>query len=330
MSTRGTVMTSSFFRRAALACALSLPSIFCMAQSFPDKPIYMVIPYAPGGGADIVGRLISQKVGASLGQQVIIENLSGASGNIGAAHVARSKPDGYTLLFTGPNHTTNISLYDNLSYDPIKDFAPISLLTSAPYILDANPSQPIHSVKELIDLARSKPNQLAFGSAGNGTAGHLAMELLMSSAKIKMTHIPYKGSAPMLNDLLGGRVAVAFDNVLSSLPFIKSGALRAIATTGAHRSPSLPDVPTIAESGLPGFDVEVWQGVLAPAGTPASVVNLLHDKFVAALKTPEVTARLASMNIDMSGTTPGAFGAFLKEDIAKWAKVIKASGAHVD
>jgi tripartite-type tricarboxylate transporter receptor subunit TctC len=323
-------MKSVFLRRAALACALSLVGISAMAQSFPDKPIYMVVPFAAGGGADIVGRVIAQKVSESIGQQVIIENRSGASGNIGAAHVARSTPDGYTLLFTGPNHTTNISLYDNLSYDPIKDFAPISLLTSAPYILDANVSQPIHTIKELIDLARANPGQLSFGSAGNGTAGHLAMELLMSNANIKMTHIPYKGSSPMLNDLIGGRVAVAFDNVLSSLPFIKAGRLRAIATTGAHRSPSLPDIPTIAESGMPGFDVEVWQGVLAPAGTPQPVINLLHDKFVAALKTPEVTARLASMNIEMSGTSPAEFSAFLKADIPKWAKVIKASGAHVD
>lgn len=301
-----------------------------MAQKFPDKPVRMIVPFAAGGGADIVARVIAQAASESLGQQVIVENRPGASGNIGAADVARSKPDGYTLLFTGPNHSTNISLYHNLSYDPVKDFAPVSLLTIAPYILVANPATPIHSVKELIALARAKPGQIAYGSAGNGTAGHLAMELLKSTANIDMLHVPYKGSAPMLNDLIGGRVSVAFDNVLSSSAFIKSGALRAIATSGSRRAPSLPNIPTVAESGLPGFNVTVWQGVLAPAGTPRDVIDLLNSKFVAALRTPEVTARLASMNVEMAGSTPEEFSVFLKQDIAKWAKVIKASGARAD
>ena len=212
----------------------------------------------------------------------------------------------------------------------MKDFAPIALLTVAPYILVANPGLPIHNVKELIGLAQAKPGQIAYGSAGNGTAGHLAMELLKSSANIDLLHVPYKGSSPMLTDLIGGRTSVAFDNVLSSLPYIKGGRLRPIATSGARRSRGLPDVPTIAESGLPGFDVTVWQGVLAPAGTPRPVIDLLNAKFVAALKTPQVAERLASIDIEMSGSTPEEFSTFLRQDIAKWAKVIKASGAQVD
>lgn len=323
-------MKRSIFRGVALACALALPSFYCIAQNFPTKPLHMVIPFAAGGGADIVGRVIAQKVSESLGQPIIIENLAGASGNIGAAYVAKSKPDGYTLLFTGPNHSTNISLYRNLSYDPVKDFAPISLLTVAPYILVANPAVPIHNIKELIELAKAKPGQVAYGSAGNGTAGHLAMELLKSSANIDLLHAPYKGSPPMLNDLIGGRTSVAFDNVVSSLPYIKGGLLRPIATSGVRRARSLPDVPTIGESGLPGFDVTVWQGVLAPAGTPRPVIDLLNARFVAAVKTPQVAERLASINIEMAGSTPEEFGAFLPQDIAKWAKVVKASGAQVD
>lgn len=300
------------------------------AGNYPAKPIRMIVPFAAGGGADIVGRLIAQKVSDQWGEQIIVENRAGAAANIGTAFVAKSEPDGYTLLFTGPNHSTNISLYDNLTYDPLKDFAPIALLTTAPYILVTNPEFPVRSVADLIKAARNAPGKIAYGSAGNGTAGHLAMELLKSTAGIDMIHIPYKGSAPMINDLIGGRVSVAFDNILSSSQFIKAGSLRAIATSGASRAPSMPDVPTVAESGLPGFNVTVWQGVLAPAGTPPDIVALLNRKFVEALRSPEVTARLAALNIELSGSTPDQFSAFLRDDIAKWAKVIRESGARPD
>lgn len=316
--------------RLILLTLVALSSDLFAAGNYPAKPIRMIVPFAAGGGADIVGRLIAQKVSDQWGEQIIVENRAGAAANIGTAFVAKSEPDGYTLLFTGPNHSTNISLYDNLTYDPLKDFAPIALLTSAPYILVTNPEFPVRSVADLIRVAREAPGKIAYGSAGNGTAGHLAMELLKSTAGIEMIHVPYKGSAPMINDLIGGRVSVAFDNILSSSQFIKAGSLRAIATSGAARAPSMPDVPTVAESGLPGFNVTVWQGVLAPAGTPADVVALLNRKFVEALHSPEVTARLAAMNIELSGSSPEQFNAFLREDIAKWSKVIRESGARPD
>lgn len=323
-------MRQSVFLRCAAALLLAISCAPSLADGYPTKPIRMIVPFAAGGGADIVGRLIAQKVSESWGEQIIVENRAGAAANIGAAFVARSEPDGYTLLFTGPNHATNISLYDNLTYDPVRDFAPIALLTSAPYILVANPEFQARSVSDLIKLARAHPGQIAYGSAGNGTAGHLAMELLKSTAGVDMIHVPYKGSSPMLNDLIGGRISVAFDNILSSSQFIKAGSLRALATSGARRAPSMPDIPTVAESGLPGFDVTVWQGLLAPAGTPLSVVNLLNSKFVAALHTPEVKARLDAMNIELTGSTPAQFAEFLRADIAKWSKVIKESGARPD
>ena len=316
--------------RFAVALLVAVSGTAFAADGYPAKPIRMIVPFAAGGGADIVGRLIAQKVSEEWGEQIVVENRAGAAANIGAAFVAKSEPDGYTLLFTGPNHSTNVSLYDNLTYDPVRDFAPVALLTSAPYILVANPDFPVRSVGDLIGLARAQPGQIAYGSAGNGTAGHLAMELLKSTAGIEMIHVPYKGSAPMLNDLIGGRVSVAFDNILSSSQFIKDGSLRAIATSGANRAPSMPDTPTVAQSGLPGFDVTVWQGLLAPAGTPPEIVALLNQKFVAALHTPDVTARLAAMNIELTGSTPAQFAAFLRDDIAKWAKVIKESGARPD
>ena len=316
--------------RYAAALLVAFSSTAAIAVGYPTKPIRMIVPFAAGGGADIVGRLIAQKVSEEWGEPIVVENRAGATGNIGAAFVAKREPDGYTLLFTGPNHSTNISLYDNLTYDPVRDFAPVALLTSAPYILVSNPDFPVRSVSDLISLARAQPGQIAFGSAGNGTAGLLAMELLKSTAGIDMIHVPYKGSAPMLNDLIGGRVSVAFDNILSSSQFIKAGSLRALATSGASRAPSMPDTPTVAQSGLPGFDVTVWQGLLAPAGTPPEIVALLNQKFVAALRTPEITTRLAEMNIELTGSTPAQFAAFLRDDIAKWAKVIKKSGARPD
>ena len=314
----------------SVALLLAVSSWSCAAAGYPSKPIRMIVPFTAGGGADIVGRLIAQKVSEDWGEQIIVENRAGAAANIGAAFVAKSDPDGYKLLFTGPNHSTNVSLYDNLTYDPVRDFAPVALLTSAPLILVANPEFPAKSVADVIALARAQPGRIAYGSAANGGAGHLAMELLKSTAGIDMIHVPYKGSAPMINDLIGGRISIAFDNILSSSQFIKAGSLRAIATSGASRAPSMPGTPTVAESGLPGFDVTVWQGLLAPAGTPPEIVDLLNRKFVAALHAPEVTSRLAAMNIELTGSTPGQFAEFLRNDIAKWARVIKESGARPD
>lgn len=309
---------------------LSLVSSIVTAQPFPTRAITLVVPFAAGGGADIVGRLIAQKVSENIGQPMIVENRAGAAGNIGASYVAKSKPDGYTLLMTGPNHTTNVSLFRNLTYDPIKDFAPIALLTGAPYLLVVNPSLPVKNLTELIAFARTANKPIAYGSAGNGTAGHLAMELLKNLTDIDMLHVPYKGSSPMLTDLIGGRVMVGFDNVLSAQPYISANQLRAIASSASQRTSNLPTIPTVAEAGLSGFEVMVWQGVLAPAETPVDVITLLNQQFISALKTPSVTERLTAMNIELFGNQPNEFAQFLKKDIAKWAEVVKKSGAQVD
>ena len=313
-----------------LICMSGLTGDLIAAEAFPNRAITLVVPFAAGGGADIVGRLIAQKVSEGIGQQVVVENKAGAAGNIGAAYVAKSKPDGYTLLFTGPNHTTNVSLFRNLSYDPIKDFSPISLLTGAPYLLVVHPSVAANDLAELLAFARGSTKPLAYGSAGNGTAGHLAMELLKSLAGIDMLHVPYNGGAPMLTDLIGGRVLLGFDNVLSSVPYIAANQIKALASSGAARAAQLPKIPTISESGLPGFEVMVWQGVLAPVDTPAEVIVLLNRQFVSALKAPAVAERLAAMSIELFGDQPEAFAQFLKKDIAKWAEVIKKSGAQAD
>ncbi len=301
------------------------------AQSaYPNKTLRLIVPFAAGGGADIVGRVVAQKLTEAFGQQVMVDNRAGAAGNIGAELAAKSAPDGYTLLLVGPNHTTNVSLFSKLNYDPVRDFDPVTLLTAAPYVLLAHPSLPARDLKALIALARSKPGLLTYGSAGNGTAGHLAMESIKTQAKIAMLHVPYKGSPPLQADLIGGQVVAGFDNVLSSAPHVKSGRLRALAVSGAKRSPALPEVPTIAQSGLPGFEVTVWQGVLAPAGTPREIVARLHAEILNALQKPDVQSRMAALGVDIVGNPPAEFAAFIRRDIEKWALVIKAAGARIN
>jgi tripartite-type tricarboxylate transporter receptor subunit TctC len=290
----------------------------------------MIVPWPAGGGADIVGRVLAQKLTETFNQQVIVDNRPGASGNLGAEAGARSAPDGYTLILVGANHATNIHLYSKLTYDPIKDFEPISLLTGAPNILVVHPSVPVHSVKELFALARARPGQISYGSAGNGTTGHLAMELLKSSAKIDMLHVPYKGGSQFMNDLIGGQISLGFENVLSSAQHIKAGRLRAIATTGARRTPSMPEVPTVAESGLPGFEVVLWQGLLAPAGTPRETIERVHAAVVASLQKPDLRERFAQLNVEAIGSTPAQFATFIRREIDKWAKVVRESGSRLD
>ncbi len=300
------------------------------AENFPTRPVRMIIPYAAGGGADIVGRLIAQKVSERWGQQVVVDNRAGASGNIGTAIAASAPRDGYTLLLIGPNHTVNVSLYSKLAFDPIKDFAPISLVTSAPYLLLVNPGTPINSVKDLIALAKARPGKILYGSAGNGTAGHLGMELIKTMAEIDMMHIAYKGSPPVIADLMAGRVSVAFDNVLSAVPHVKAGKLRAIAVSTSKRSPAVPDVPTVAESGLKGFEASVWQGILAPAGTPKWILDALNFAIVNTLTQPDTKERIAQYGADVIASTSQEFASFMKADLVKWAKVVKDSGARVD
>jgi tripartite-type tricarboxylate transporter receptor subunit TctC len=312
----------------ACAIAVALPSV---AQTYPAKAIRMIVPFPPGGTTDILGRIAGQKITEALGQQVIIDNRAGAGGNIGTELVAKSPPDGYTLLTDpGSTLTINPSLFSKLSFDPLKDFAPITILAAVPNMLEVHPSLPVKNVRELIALAKTKPGQLNYASTGAGQSTHLSMELFKTMAGIDLNHIPYKGSAPALTDLLGGQVSLMFDNMPSSLPHVKAGKLRALAVSTLKRSPTMPQLPTVAESGLPGFEVSVWFAVLAPAGTPREVVNKLNAVLVKALQAPDVKERLASQGAEAVGNTPEQFSAQMKRDLVKWAKVVKDSGAKLE
>ncbi len=316
-------------RRATLA-ALLAPAIARAQDAYPSRPVRIVVPFAAGGGADAVGRVVAQALSERLGRPFVVDNRPGAAGNLGTEQVARAAADGYTLLVVGPNHTTNPHLFRQLPFDPVRDFAPVSLLTAAPYVLVAHPALPVRSLQDLFALARARPGVLSYGSAGNGTAGHLAMEMIRAQAGLDMVHVPYRGSPPLLTDLMGGRVAVGFDNVLSSAPSIAAGTLRALAVSGAQRAPALRDVPTIAESGLPGFDVRVWQGLLAPAGTPEAIVALLAREVSAALAMPALQERLSLLGVEAIGGTPAEFAAFIAADLARWGEAVRVSGARVD
>jgi tripartite-type tricarboxylate transporter receptor subunit TctC len=297
------------------------------SQAFPERPVKLVVPFAPGGSADLVARLIGGALAESWGQQVIVENKGGGSGMIGNDYVAKSAPDGYTLTVgtMGPFSVTP-TLYEKMPYDPIRDFAPITLTGIASHVLVANPEVPVRTVSELIALAKQKPGQLTFASSGTGNATHLTFELFKASAGIDIVHVPYKGGGPAMADLVGGQVNFSFASMPSALPYVQSGRLRAIAVGGAARSPLFPDVPTVAEAGLPGFVSEDWQGILAPAKTPAAVVAKLNADLVRTLHTPEMTAKLAGAGFDVKTTTPQEFAEFIREDTAKWAKVLKRTG----
>jgi tripartite-type tricarboxylate transporter receptor subunit TctC len=301
------------------------------AELYPTRSIRLVVPYTPGGITDIVARLVGQKLGERLGQPVVIDNRPGAGGNLAAELVVKSPPDGYTI-FMGVNATQAIapSLYPNLAFDPAKDFQPITLIASGPMVLMIHPSVPAQSVRELVALAKAKPNSLNFASSGNGGASHLSGALFKQVADIDIVHVRYKGTAPAVTDLLAGQVQLYFDPVITAKPNIESGKLRALAVTSATRSAALPDVPTMAEAGLPGVLFTTWLGILAPARTPPEIVALLHDRTVAVLREPEMQARMASQGLDIVADTPAEFAAFIASETTRMAKLVKESGAHVD
>jgi tripartite-type tricarboxylate transporter receptor subunit TctC len=301
------------------------------ADNYPSKPIKMIVPFPAGGTTDVMARVISQELTRSWGQQVVVENKPGAGGNIGSDAVAKSPPDGYTLLMgTVGTHGINVSLYKNMPFDPVKDFEPITLVTAVPNILVVHPSLPVKSVKELINHAKSNPGKLNFASSGNGTSIHLAAELFKTMTGVQMAHVPYKGSAPALTDLIGGQVQLMFDNMPSALPHVKAGKLKAVAVTSSKRSPALPDVPTIAESGVPKFEATAWFGALAPRGTPKEIVTKLNKEMARILQTSEVKERLLAQGAEPIGNSPEQFAAHIKAEIAKWERVVKESGAKVD
>jgi tripartite-type tricarboxylate transporter receptor subunit TctC len=310
------------------ACLITAAAPFAWAQDYPQKPIKMITPYPPGGPTDVLARAVSQKLSEKLGQPIIIDNRPGASGMIGADMVAKAPGDGYTLLANASIHVINPSLYKTPPYDAIKDFAPVGQIAEVPLVLVVSPALGVKTVRELIAKAKAKP--LNFASSGNGSAPHLAGEGFKIATGSDMQHIPYKGSGPAVTDLIGGQVDLMFDSLPSSMPHIKSGRIIAIAVTTKKRSGALPDVPTVAESGVPGFDVSTWYGIWAPASTPPAIVHRVSADLAAVVRTPEVRARLAELGAEPVGSTPEEFTAYNRTELTKWAKIVKDSGAKVD
>ena len=301
------------------------------AQGWPSKPIKYVVPFAPGGTTDILGRTIAEKLSTALGQPVVVENKPGAGGGVGAEFVSKQPGDGYTIMGgTISTHAINASLYKNLGYDPVRDFVPITLIARLPNMLVVNPGVPANNVKELIALLKASPGKYSFASAGNGTSQHLSGELFKTMTGADMQHVPYKGSPPALADVVGGNVAMTFDNITTAWPLAKGGKLRALAVTTAQRSSVAPDVPTLAEAGLAGYEVGSWQGVFAPAGTPPEIVRRLNAEIVKIVNLPEVREKLTGLGAEPAPMTSEAFGAMVRSEVAKWAEVVKKSGAKVD
>jgi tripartite-type tricarboxylate transporter receptor subunit TctC len=312
---------------ALLIAALALPAA-AAAQGYPAKPIRFIAPFAAGGALDTLTRTIATRMQENWGQPVVVENRTGAGGNIGADLVAKAAPDGYTLVMgTIATHAINVSLFEKMPYDAVKDFAPVTLAASINNSLSLNPAVPAKNVAELIIYAKANPGKLTFGSAGSGTSQHLAGELFKTMAGVDMQHVPYKGGALAMVDLLGGQISMTFGDIPTALPHIRSGKLRSIAVTGAKRSPLLPDVPTVAEQGLAGFDVTAWFGVFTTAGTPRAVVDRLNAEIVRILDLPDVRDKLNAIGMEPVTNTPDQFAAFVQREIAKWAPVVKASGA---
>src|SRR5215216_1467571 len=317
--------------RAVAAVVLVTSASAVFAQDYPSKPIRLVVPYPPGSGTDIVGRLLAQRLSENLGQQVYVDNRPGAGATIGTTAVAKATPDGYTILMAdlGPL-AIGPSFYRQLPYDPVKELAPISQVAVLPFLLVVHPSVPAHNVPDLIALAKTKPGELNYASVGNGTAVHLATELFRQLAGIDIVHVPYKGSAPALTDLVAGRTSMMFVNVLSARGFLESGQLRALAIGTAQRSPAMPDIPTIAESAMPDFRAVVWFGLLAPAETPRPIVDKLNAEIVRVLRLPEFKQKLAEQGAEAVPSSPEEFSAHIQAEIAKWAQVIKTSGVRME
>ena len=321
---------TSLLRMAVLALACAVAPAPVLGQAWPARPVKVVVPYPPGGPTDIVGRVVAQKLAEQTGQPFVIENRPGAGANIGAEAVARAAPDGYTLLVATTGHAVNATLFKAPGYRVLQDFAPVSQLTAGPLVVVVNPSLPARNMRELAALARERPGMITYASSGNGASTHLAAEMFNTMAGVRMTHVPYKGSAPALADTAGGQTSVMFDTMLSAMPQVRSGRLRALATTGAARSAAAPDLPTVAESGFPGFEAIAWNGLMAPAGTPSEIVSRLNAEVRKALEVPEVRERFASQGFTASWSEPEAFRAFLQAEVEKWGRVVKTSGAKVD
>jgi tripartite-type tricarboxylate transporter receptor subunit TctC len=313
----------------AMVLYCSIVAVDSFAQSYPTRAIRLIVPLAAGGGVDTSARLIGQKLAEALGQQILIENRPGAGGTIGTDAVARAAADGYTLLMASPSHAITPSLY-KLSFDPVKDFAPVTLAVIAPYVLVVHPSLPVRSMKDLIAFAKARPDQLLWCSSGNGSAPHLALELLKMMTGVQITHVPYKGTGPGITDLIAGRVSVTAASVPSTMPHVNAGRLRALAVGSRARSQIAPQFPTVAESGIPGYEIDVWHGTMAPAGTPKDIVARLHIETARIIAQPDVRERMLVAGLEPVGNSPEQFSAYVREEVVKWSKVIQQAGIHID
>ncbi len=320
----------SFLHRVAICIAAVAATSAVHAQNYPARPIRLVVSFAAGGGVDLVARLIGQKLSEAWGQQVVIDNRPGAGGNVSAELIAKSPPDGYTIYLSTASIVVNASLYKLLPYDPLKDFAPVTLLVNAHNVLVAHPSLPAKNIRELIALAKKAPGQINYASTGSGSSGHLAMELFRSMAGIELTHVPYKVIGQTTADLLSGQVSLWFPTMPGVLQHIKSGRMTALGVSGRRRAPALPEVPTIAEAGVPGYDASTWYPLLAPAGTPAMIVDKLNAQLVAILAVADVRDKLQAQGMETVGSTPAELAAHLRSEMVKWEKVVRLSGAKVD
>lgn len=300
-----------------------------LAQAYPARPIKIVVPLGPGGGVDTSARLVGQKLSEALGQQVVIENRPGAGGTIATAIVARAAPDGYTLVMASPGHVITPSLY-KLSFDAIRDFAPITLIVTVPNVVVVHPSLPVRSIKELLALAKARPGELLWSSSGNGSAQHLTLELVKMMTGVKITHVSYKGTAPGMTDLIGGRVSVTSASAVATMPHVKAGRLRALAVAGRSRAQVAPQLPTVAESGIPGFEIDVWHGAMAPAATPPDIVAKLYSEFVKMLAQPDMKERMLAVGFEPVGDPPDKFAAFLRVEVEKWSKVVRQADIRID
>ena len=316
-------------RGLLLGAALAAPAV-AQAQAYPTRPVMIIVPYAAGGSLDVVTRILAKSLTTRLGQTVLVENKAGAGSNIGAAFVAGSAPDGHTLFLASPATAINVSLYSKLTYDPEKDLIPVSLLTAVPSVLLVPMASPYKSIAELVAAAKQNPGKLNYSSGGAGSSEHLGSEMFKFYCGVDVTHIPYKGGAPALADLMGGQVSMMFSNRIGALPHIRSGKLRALGVADSVRSPQLPDVPTFAEAGYPDLKVLVWSGIMAPAGTPPAIVNRLHAVITDAMQAADMKSTLDGMGVTIASGGPAQFGEFLKREIALWRPIVKQSGARVD
>ena len=313
-----------------LFCAAPFASSAIAAERYPSRPIRFIVPFPPGGGNDIVGRIVAARLAEGLGQQVVVDNRGGAGGTIGTDMTAKASPDGHTMLVNNISLAVNHTLFKNLPYDTLRDLAPVGLIGRQPNLVVVHPGVAAKSVRDLLDLARAKPGEINYGSGGIGTASHLATEMLKLMTKTDMVHVPYKGLGPALTDLIGGRVHVIISTMASALPHVKSGKLRPLAVTTLGRSAFFPEVPTMSEAGVKGYEFSTWYGLVVPAGTPKPVVQRVNAELAKALESRQVREQFAAQGLEAAGSTPEAFGTYLRSEIAKWGKVIKASGATAE